>query len=257
MNSPMETFHQIERHFFSLISTDLLLLQTLNACISEVPVSTLNPAFYLGDYHLLEADICKCKRFYKGYSTPWTLVVPEYLSNSQIINLLTRSGFHYIDQGVAMYLAVRDLEIPELESDLLVRRMDKDIGTWILPSIPAFDSTEEIAAIYRLRHQEAIQKSSEIYHFSGFIQDEIVSSLTLTIEGEGARIDDVATFPNYQNKGYATQLILSTLQVLKESNIPWCFLEASNVGLNIYKKIGFHELFKNHYYEEHDQYDQN
>ncbi|HAT8178260.1 TPA: GNAT family N-acetyltransferase [Legionella pneumophila] len=250
MNNRIESFHQMERHFFSLISRELLSLEGLQACSSGVPIPALNPVFYSGKSHLLGAEISQCKCFYESHSTPWALIVPDYLSDAKTDNVLTQSGFLSIDQGVAMCLSIRDLGISDFESDLLIRCMDKEMETWILPTIPAFESTEEIAKIYRVRHQEAIEKSSEIYHFSGFIQEQIVCSLTLTVMGDSARIDDVATFPIYQKKGYATQLILSVLQTLKDTNISWCFLEASANGLNIYKKIGFRELFKNLYYEE-------
>ncbi|HAT6976851.1 TPA: GNAT family N-acetyltransferase [Legionella pneumophila] len=257
MNSRIEIFHQMERHFFSLISSKLLSLESLQACYSGVPIPALNPVFYSGKSHLLGAEIYQCKRFYESHSTPWALMVPDYLSDTKTDNVLAQSGFLSIDQGVAMYLSIRDLGVPGLESDLLIKRMDNEMETWILPTIPAFESTEDIAKIYRVRHQEAIEKSPEIYHYSGFIQEQIVSSLTLTVMGDSARIDDVATFPKHQKKGYATQLILSVLQILKDTNISWCFLEASADGLNIYKKIGFRELFKNLYYEEQCQYEQN
>ncbi|HFH8697225.1 TPA: GNAT family N-acetyltransferase [Legionella pneumophila] len=257
MNSRIESFHKIERHFFSLISTTLLSLEGLQACSSGVPTSTLNPVFYSGKSHLLGTEIYQCKRFYESHSVPWALMVPDYLSDTKTDNVLAQSGFLSIDQGVAMYLSIRDLGMPGLESDLLIKRMDNEMQTWILPTVPAFESTEEIAQIYRVRHQEAIEKSSDIYHFSGFIQEQIVCSLTLTVMGDCARIDDVATFPKYQKNGYATQLILSELQILKDTNISWCFLEASADGLNIYKKIGFRELFKNLYYEEQYHYEQN
>ncbi|HIG0328958.1 TPA: GNAT family N-acetyltransferase [Legionella pneumophila] len=257
MNSCIESFHKIERHFFSLISMKLLSLEGLQACSSGVPTSTLNPVFYSGKPYLLGAEIYQCKRFYESHSTPWALLVPDYLSDTKTDKVLAQSGFLSIDQGVAMYLSIADLGVSELESDLLIKRMDNEMDTWILPTIPAFESTEEIAQIYRVRHQEAIEKSSDIYHFSGFVQEQIVCSLTLTVMGDSARIDDVATFPKHQKKGYATQLILSVLQTLKATNISWCFLEASADGLNIYKKIGFRELFKNLYYEEQYQYGQN
>lgn len=257
MNSRIETFHQMERHFFSLISMELLSLEGLKACNSGMPIPALNPVFYSGKSTLLGAEIYQCKRFYESHSTPWALVVPDYLLDTEADKVLAQSGFLSIDQGVAMYLPIGDLGISELVSDLLIRRMDNEMDTWILPTIPAFESTEEIAKIYRVRHQEAIEKSPGIYHFSGFIQEQIVCSLTLTVMGDSARIDDVATFPKHQKKGYATQLILSVLQTLKDSNISWCFLEASADGLNIYKKIGFRELFKNLYYEEQCQYEQN
>ncbi|MCK1858280.1 hypothetical protein MXE00_07800 [Legionella pneumophila] len=173
MNSRIETFHQMERHFFSLISVELLLLEGLQACNSGMPIPALNPVFYSGKWTLLRPEIYQCKRFYESHSTPWALVVPDYLSDTEADKVLAQSGFLSIDQGVAMYLPIGDLGISELVSDLLIRRMDNEIDTWILPTIPAFESTEEIAKIYRVRHQEAIEKSRGFLIFPGLFKSKL------------------------------------------------------------------------------------
>ena len=71
----------------------------------------------------------------------------------------------------------------------------------------------------------------------------------LSICNDIARIDDVATIPEFQKKGYATKLMCEVLSFANKLNVKKCFLGASQDGLNIYKKIGFKELFTNHYYE--------
>jgi ribosomal protein S18 acetylase RimI-like enzyme len=76
-----------------------------------------------------------------------------------------------------------------------------------------------------------------------------VCSLTLSLSENDARIDDVATMPEHQKQGHATNLIYAALQKAKQLNVSQCFLEASGSGFNLYKRIGFNTLFKNHYYE--------
>jgi ribosomal protein S18 acetylase RimI-like enzyme len=37
-------------------------------------------------------------------------------------------------------------------------------------------------------------------------------------------------------------------------NVKTCFLEASNAGLNLYRRIGFQPLFANHYLNPYPKY---
>jgi ribosomal protein S18 acetylase RimI-like enzyme len=67
--------------------------------------------------------------------------------------------------------------------------------------------------------------------------------MTLTFLNRGVRIDNVATHPSYQRLGYATQMVQFALNLAKQMSIENCFLDASSKGLELYKRIGFFELF--------------
>ena len=95
----------------------------------------------------------------------------------------------------------------------------------------------------------ALDAGTTLYHLSGFIDDQIISSLTLSLTDDHARIDDVSTIPTHQKKGYATALMKEAVNYAKQLKARTCFLEASDAGLSIYQQIGFSELFKNCYYE--------
>ncbi|AZL16346.1 GNAT family N-acetyltransferase [Rickettsiales endosymbiont of Stachyamoeba lipophora] len=72
-----------------------------------------------------------------------------------------------------------------------------------------------------------------------------VTAITLSINNNIAKIDDVGTLPQYQGKGYASIMIKYALNKAKECGVDYCFLEASKAGLSVDKKIGFNELFSN------------
>jgi ribosomal protein S18 acetylase RimI-like enzyme len=68
------------------------------------------------------------------------------------------------------------------------------------------------------------------------------------MQSKVARIHDVGTLPEYQNKGYATQLMKHAINEAINLGADYCFLEASESGLSVYQKLGFKPLFKNNYY---------
>lgn len=66
---------------------------------------------------------------------------------------------------------------------------------------------------------------------------------------ECLHIDDIATIPDFQKKGYTTGLMHAALKHAQQLNIEQCFLEASSSGLGLYKRMGFKELFINNSYK--------
>lgn len=250
MNNTNHLFHQAERNFFSMISMHQLSTSCIRAYVSGVDSSSVNPAFIQQINEDLSNDLSCCVRFYAEHTVPWTLAIPEYLRSQQINELLSTQQFSCHDEGIAMGLLLSDINLAKIDSALDIRTMDESLQEWSIPLIYGFGSTPEITQVYTQRHEVAVQAQKPIHHFSGYINDKAVCSLSLSITAEyTARIDDVATMPEYQNKGYATALIAAVLSQLKKTNMHYCFLEASTAGFNIYKRIGFNELFKNYYYE--------
>lgn len=134
-------------------------------------------------------------------------------------------------------------------SSLQYKLMRDDLDTWSIPLIYGFESTPEVTSVYTQRHRLASSNAELIYHFSGYFENSVVCSLTLSLCGPCARIDDVATMPAFQRQGFGSAIIYEALRQIKQKNITRCFLEASNHGLELYKRIGFKELFTNQYYE--------
>jgi ribosomal protein S18 acetylase RimI-like enzyme len=87
-----------------------------------------------------------------------------------------------------------------------------------------------------------------LLHSSLYKQEQPISSITLSINNDLARIDDVGTLPEFQRKGYATHLIKDALSAAKKLNVNYCFLESSTSSFSIYKSLGFEFLFKNNIY---------
>jgi ribosomal protein S18 acetylase RimI-like enzyme len=249
MNDLYKAFHHAERNFFSLLSLDQMNSENLEAFATGVLAANLNPAIVKKiDAHFLH-NLIACKTFYAEKKLPWVLILPEYLYDYSVAQLLSRHALSAIEKGVAMATLIQNIASPAKESALTIREMEGDLSNWSIPLIHAFESTDAITSVYAARHQLAAQSHKTLHHFSGFISDTIVCSLSLSLHENYARIDDVATMPAYQKKGYATSLIYAALNYAQQLNATICFLEASADGLSLYKQIGFHSLFTNCYYQ--------
>lgn len=244
-----QKFHRTENNFFSLVSLSQVDYGHLIAFTTGVQASGLNPAIVKKIDNQFNEALDSCDIDYKKNQVPWALVLPDYLLSDDIERRLQLSGFSNAGSGVAMMLELEQLQIPLQSSTLKCKEMQNDLDAWSIPLISGFESTPEITSVYAQRHKIALANSRSIYHFSGYLGNDIVSSLTLSICGNLARIDDVATIPAYQKQGFGSALIYEALNYARQQNISCYFLEASSDGLNLYKRIGFKELFTNQYYE--------
>lgn len=249
MSPIAESFPQAENNFFSMISIDKVAYDNITAIATGVPVSNLNPAIVNRVSNTFQNNLDDCQTFYAKHRLPWTLIVPEYLFDKSLGNLLQSNNFNLNDEGVAMVLAIDDIQPSTLNTELQIKSMENDLETWSIPLLHGFESVPVITDVYTNQHQMASKNFPNIHHFSGFVNDTVVCSLTLSTLGQHARLDDIATMPNYQKQGFATTLIYAVLENAIQLNIRNCYLEASSSGLNVYKKIGFKPIFKNYYYE--------
>lgn len=252
MITPVKTFpdfHKTEMNFFSIISDSQIDYGNFIAYTTGVQAPSLNPAIVHKTDEGFSQQLNDCRIFYKNKNLPWALILPEYLNSKPIEEIMEEHQLILNDQGIAMSMEVQTQQIPSTKSLLKIKSMDHDLAVWSIPLINGFESTPEITSVYTKRHQLALKQRSGIYHFSGFINDTPICSLTVSIYSDLARIDDVATMPAHQNKGYATELIYTALKTLQQIKIKTCYLEASTSGFTLYKRIGFNELFKKHYYE--------
>jgi ribosomal protein S18 acetylase RimI-like enzyme len=120
-----------------------------------------------------------------------------------------------------------------------IKENNDHLDEWMVPLIEAFESTYENTLVYRKAHEAALAKGTLLYHFSVYDKGNPVSSLTVSVHGTSARIDDVGTLPACQGKGYASCLVAHALGEAKKRGAAYCFLEASSQGLSLYKRIGF------------------
>ena len=250
MNSEFNAFHQAENNFFCMVSFSKIDYGDLVSYATGVQASGLNPTYVNEIEEQFSEHVTRCQAFYNQRELPWTLAIPDYLYEKSIEVLLQKHLLELAWKETAMMALIDNITTPVTHSPLSVKEMKGDLNIWSIPLIHGFESTPEVTKVYTIRHELASQSGARIHHFSGFIDDTVVCSLTLSLCNENARIDDVATIPAFQKKGYATQLMCEALNFAKKLNVKKCFLGASENGLNIYKKIGFNELFINHYYEQ-------
>ncbi|MES2252409.1 MAG: GNAT family N-acetyltransferase [Pseudomonadota bacterium] len=137
----------------------------------------------------------------------------------------------------------------KVNDSTIIRAVDTNLNDWIFPLVEAFESTPKISAFYVDAHKRALGNSARFYHFTLYKDDQPVASLTISVIGTLARLDDVGTLPAFQGQGFATRLVTYGLKKAIDLGCTDCFLGASPDGLSLYQKLGFRTLTTNRYYK--------
>src|SRR6185437_4704403 len=157
---------------------------------------------------LAESILKSAKKFYEHQRLPFITVIPKELCVKGMDNTLKNMGYIQTARSVCMFIKLSDHRQSNLESSSkCVIGVNDNLNDWMLPLVGAFESKIEITQQYTATHKNALKKSFKFYHFSLYKNENPISSITLSICDNLARIDDVGTLPEFQRKGYATRLL--------------------------------------------------
>jgi GNAT superfamily N-acetyltransferase len=174
---------------------------------------------------------------------PFSVVLRSKLAD-QAKAQLSCLGFSIAYTSGPMQLNMESFLPHSVRKDYKLKCTDKRLTDWAIPLESAFESEQKVIRQYQTQHQIAINTGKQLFHFSLYVKTNPVCSLTLSIQNRSARLDDIGTKTEFQGQGYASALIQYALEYAMSQNVSQCFLEASNEGVSIYKRIGFSDLFE-------------
>ncbi|WOC15914.1 GNAT family N-acetyltransferase [Pseudochrobactrum sp. MP213Fo] len=240
-------YHQAEDYFFSSISLNHThYADRAAAYLTGVNSESLNPLIIRCTGAESDSDLRAGIGLFDAAGQLFSVAVPDDALDT-IDNQLLACGLAAVYQTTAMYLVMDDFT-PHHSSisagdGAIITRTDDNLIDWVLPLESAFEGTPELTVEYRLRHQAALDRNRQFAHFSLYSENRPVCSLTLTMDHQIARLDDIGTQEAFQGRGYASALIQHALMHARLNNTKLCFLEASVQGAGLYQKAGFKNLF--------------
>lgn len=248
-HSPTDQFYQAEDYFFRSISKECLDFDNLTtAYFSGVDCESDNPIYIRKHIEAIDEVLNRCQRFYKANHSPWTVIVTEQFIANNLEQALNNMGFGFSGKSVAMYLDLHKQGKHDIPNTMLIHSVDHKLDQWLKPLTAAFDLTFEVMRQYADAHERALRNKANLHHYTLFKEDQPISSLTISLHANVARIHDVGTKPAYQGKGFATHLVKHAINEAINLGANYCVLEASESGIAVYEKLGFEALFKNRSY---------
>jgi ribosomal protein S18 acetylase RimI-like enzyme len=250
----IELYEKAELFFWSTISFATTHINGVDLFASVVNNRYLNPAIQRAPLtnESIPSTLDSIQAFFKTHHIPWVWIIREGLVPPGVI---TSHALELLDTSIAMCCELKNPPALNAASRLQIRENNDDLSDWGTCLIKAYGSPTEPEAqycdavrTYIEAHQKQTWNGTSFHHFVGYLGDLPVSGLTLSIEDNRARIDDVGTIPEHQHKGFATELVRHALTRAKALGADSCFLESSQKGIKVYENLGFEPLFANMYY---------
>ena len=239
-------YYKAEHYFFEAINSRSCLFGSDSAAYgTEIQDPALNILFIREAVPSLEQILDEGSAFFKTTGISWCVEIPLHLCGEDWLKELANFGFKPTEVAVAMVLPLKKSSVHQGILD--IKPMNNRLDEWMIPLIAYPSTTIAINKEYKNRHEIALRRNRALFHFSLFENSEAISSLTLSLNEGLARIDDVATVPEFQGRGYATKLMKYALHTAAKKGASACFLEASQKGLSIYQNMNFDAYLKIRY----------
>lgn len=250
-NAIIDLFYQAEDYFFRSISKECVDFDDFTtAYLTGVDTESDNLLYIRKNVEVIDEVFNRCRDFYNTNNSPWSIIVTEQFNSNDLEQALKNIDFNFSGKSVALFLELNKQSKHNNSDNIVIRAVNDKLEQWMMPLASAFELTVDIMRQYANAHQKALENKANFHHYTLYKDDIPISSITLSLQENVARIDDFGTLPSYQNKGFATQLIKYVINAAIDLGAKFCFLEAweSGIAISIYKKLGFMALFKNNNY---------
>lgn len=248
-NDLIHLFYQSEDFFYRAISRECLDFEDhASFYITGLRSEYLNPFTLRKNVPTFKNILIECANFAQNLNINWIITISEYVTDKNLEFTLNQMSFTLDSKTTAMFIDLNQYD-NIFENQHSILNMNDNLNDWIKPLSNAFESNFEQTSLYKQTRHKALKNKTNFYHFTLYDDSIPIASLTLSINNNIARIDNVGTHPEYQSQGYAKSLIYFTLNEAKQLNVTHCFLDALPESAPLYERIGFNPLFQNYIFK--------
>jgi GNAT superfamily N-acetyltransferase len=164
--------------------------------------------------------------------------------------LLERRDFRKVNEPPGMHMNLDELDMVYLEnSDLKIELVkdSKQMVDWVNVFMAGIGTPEERRE-HLLKSQMVLLEKENFPKFVGYIDEEPVTISALVLDDNVAGLYFVITRTEQRGKGFGTVITLAALRDAQEKGYKEAILQSSEMGYNIYKRIGFEDYCKFKWY---------
>jgi hypothetical protein len=139
----------------------------------------------------------------------------------------------------------------ELPEDLVIERVesDEDLEKWCRVLCTAFEMPDFTGdALFDLYRSLGFDPSSPLRNYLGSLNDEVVATSTLYMGAGVAGIYSVSTLERARRKGIGSAMTAAPLMDSRCLGYRVGILQSSELGFNVYHRLGFQEYCKIYQY---------
>lgn len=198
----------------------------------------------------VENRITEAMKFFreKELAVMWWITPSSTPEN--LLCFLENDGLQVTKKGTPrMAYDLRDLTDIQLEkavnrSQIKVTKVasDHSLKLWGKVFQEGFSLPETITEMFQ--NMAKLYESSYLDNYIAIFKEQPVAISSVLYYGGIVGINSIVTLPDFRGLGIGTAITLAPLLDAKKNGYEIAWLESSEIGLNIYKRIGFQEYCK-------------
>jgi len=222
--------------------------------LTQVPHPICNSVLRTNlDPETLDADIRETIDFFKEKGLPFSWYLWPNSKPKNLGERLTANGLTHASSSPGMVADLSQLpdEVPYME-ELEIKRAvtEKMMADWLIPIDQAFQLPDFVNDFFiRVYLALGLDENNPTRHFVAYLEGRPLASSTVYLgTDQVAGIWNVATTTEARGKGIGTAVTWRACQEALQKGYTQAILRSSEMGYNVYKRLGFEEAFRDQVY---------
>lgn len=189
--------------------------------------------------------------FHEQKTSVFTWWLEPHLNSIDWEEILIKHGFGFSDDtpGMAVDLHALNESIQKVDGfEIKVVQDDESMHIWAHVFVLGYGLPESLEPLV-LDSWSKLGFDLPVRNYIGYLNGDPVATTCLFLGGGAAGIYSVATLPEARGKGIGAAIALRPLQEARGMGYCIGTLQSSDMGLNVYKRLGFRHLCQiEHFY---------
>jgi GNAT superfamily N-acetyltransferase len=191
---------------------------------------------------------------------PMTWYIGPSLRSDRLEACLQANGWSKDEELPAMVLDLHAVKIPAKSIDeLTIKQVENEeaFKHHMDAMIAGFEFPEPMARyLSDLDYGDKFLRDPATYYYVGYVQGKPVAISVLLLDAGIAGLYNIATIPQMRRQGLATAITLAALRQARDLGYHIAVLQASEMGVPVYRRLGFQDHFTFVSYSLHNRAEQ-
>lgn len=196
----------------------------------------------ISDEESLTKDISAITDYAKTHSVPFTWSTNPASITPNMSALLKVKGFSKETVTVMVHM-LQNIATSEIPSLCVKSIGENEVQSWLTVFNTVFGENDLAftRAYHNVIQRDLNKENAAVEYYAGYSDAKIVSTGTIFLYSTYGLIANIATLPEYRNKGLATHVTTVLLKRAQEKSLKYVFLTTDGAAA-LYAKIGFKKI---------------
>jgi GNAT superfamily N-acetyltransferase len=214
---------------------------------TDIPLPFFNCVLYYNfDNDSLRSQLKSFKEYGKSNKTSLLWLRGPSSIPQDVGPILSSEGFKYDDRMTGMAVDINKVnaiqkDIPGFRTEIVEN--SRQLYGWVFACLKGFNENgKNFQHVYDFEESLGLGKGFPWVRFTGIIDDEPVATSAVFMGSKAAGLDNVTTIPKWRKKGVGALMVKQALKFSEDCGYKVGVLQASDMGLSLYRHLGFREF---------------